>query len=62
MSTRAIASATGMSKSQINREMPTVPNGTVQGVNGKTYAARQPEPEVLDMKKAALAAVPRSDI
>lgn len=44
MSTRAIASATGMSKSAVNREMPTVPNGTVAettGIDGRTYRVGQ---------------------
>lgn len=37
MSLRAIESATGISKSTVARQAPTVPSGTVTGVNGKTY-------------------------
>jgi len=40
LSVRAIASATGESKSTIGRELSTVPNGTVEtiiGTNGKAY-------------------------
>ena len=51
MSTRAIASATGMGKSTVDRELSAVPNGTpesepapVTGTDGKTYTPR-PTPQ-----------------
>lgn len=48
---RQIAQATGVSKSQVHRELQAVPNGTpeldtVTGSDGKTYPAKQqPKPE-----------------
>lgn len=46
MSTRAIAAAVGASKSQVDRDLATVPNGTVDEVvslDGRTRPATRPE-------------------
>lgn len=46
MSTRAIASATGLSQSTVARATESFDSvAEVKGVNGKTYAASRPEPE-----------------
>lgn len=45
LSTRAIASATGLSKGTVGRDLATAPVGAVAeiaGTNGKTYAASRP--------------------
>lgn len=47
MSTRAIAAATGQSKSQVDRDLAGVPNGTpapVLGTDGKQYQPTRPGP------------------
>jgi hypothetical protein len=59
MSNRSIAEVVGASKSQVNRDISTVPNGTVPertlGQDGKTRPARRepkpepPQPDVIDM-------------
>lgn len=58
LSVRAIAAATGLGQGTIHRELPSVPNGTVEpvtGVNGKTYIPKpkadpkpKPQPSLLD--------------
>ena len=51
LSIRAIAAATGESKSEIGRSLPTVPSGTVDtptnvtGINGKRYTVTDPAPK-----------------
>ena len=66
MSTRAIASATGMSKDTAARALSGVANETpapVTGTDGKTYTPRpqpQPEPEELELPQAT--ALPQSDL
>ncbi|MFB7222433.1 hypothetical protein [Streptomyces sp. NPDC056227] len=48
LSTRAIASATGLSKGTIGRDLATAPIGAVEeiaGTNGKAYAATRPVPD-----------------
>jgi|SRR5690606_22851203 len=70
MSTRAIAPVAGVSKNSVQRDLATVPLGTVDspvtGVNGKTYqrpgpkARRAPLPDAFKRQSSRLLATTRS--
>lgn len=69
LSLRAIAAATGASKSQVERDLSTVPNGTVggdptpiTGVNGKSYQPTQPAKTTTRESTSTTTEYPQPDI